>query len=311
MLVSVIVPIFNKEQYLNRLIKSLVNQTYKEIEIILIDDGSRDNSKTVCEQFLSEDKRIKLYSQENSGVSQARNKGIDIAKGKYITFIDADDYVKEDFIEKMIMNKEEKSIVNVNWNKKNTTLSYNEYLMELVSGKILGVCWGYLLDTDIVKKIKFDRNTSYMEDTVFMVEYLTKVSSVKLVNSKLYCHCDNNDSLTADENNLERKINEYIYAINQIKGLLKKNKKYSKELEKCLERRNVKIIEAEFAKCNNKETIEKLIKNKNVKSIVNYSKVPICYKVFVYLLKNEKSNEIYDYIKLRKKIKNIKKRLKK
>ena len=311
MLVSVVVPIFNKEQYLERVITSLINQTYKEIEIILIDDGSKDNSKSICERFSRKDARIILHSQENTGVSQARNKGVEIAKGKYITFVDADDYVKEDFIKEMLKNKEKDNIVNINWNKKSTTLSCNEYLKDFISAKVLGVCWGYLLDTDIVKKIKFDSNISYMEDTVFMIEYLTRVSKIKLINSQIYCHEYNEESLTADSTNLNRKINEYVYAIDQIKEILKKNKKYNEFFKKSLEIRTIKIIEAEFAKSNSEETIRKLIGNRKVKSITNYTNVPIRYKLFVYLVKNEKDKKIYRYIKLREKIKNIKKRLKK
>ena len=88
--VSIIVPVYKVEMYLPRCIDSIVNQTYKNIEIILIDDGSPDNCGTICEMYAFDDKRIKVIHQENQGLSAARNIGLDIASGKYIVFVDSD-----------------------------------------------------------------------------------------------------------------------------------------------------------------------------------------------------------------------------
>ena len=90
---SIIVPIFNCQKYLTKCINSLRNQTYKNLEIICIDDGSTDNSKQIIEEFSKQDKRIKLITQQNQGVSVARNNGIKIATGEYIMFVDADDWL--------------------------------------------------------------------------------------------------------------------------------------------------------------------------------------------------------------------------
>ena len=98
-LISIIVPIYNVEQYLNRCIESLVNQTYTNLEILLIDDGSTDNSGTLAEKWISNDQRIKVYHKKNGGLSDARNYGIKYAKGKYLSFVDSDDYVDMRFIE--------------------------------------------------------------------------------------------------------------------------------------------------------------------------------------------------------------------
>ena len=97
-LVSVIIPIYNVEKYLEKSIDSVINQTYKNIEIILVDDGSKDNSGKICDKYINIDNRIKVIHKENGGLSDARNKGIEIATGKYISFIDSDDFVKEDYI---------------------------------------------------------------------------------------------------------------------------------------------------------------------------------------------------------------------
>ena len=98
-LISIIIPIYNVEKYMEKCLNSVVNQTYNNIEIILIDDGSKDKSREICDNYAKKDNRIKVVHKENNGVSSARNTGIDMSKGKYITFIDSDDYIDTDYIE--------------------------------------------------------------------------------------------------------------------------------------------------------------------------------------------------------------------
>ena len=100
-LISVIVPIYNVEKQLKRCINSIINQTYKNIQILLIDDGSKDSSGKICDDFSKYDTRIVVLHQDNVGVSAARNKGIELAKGRYICFIDSDDYIEKNYIEEL------------------------------------------------------------------------------------------------------------------------------------------------------------------------------------------------------------------
>ena len=95
-MLTIIVPIYNTENYLSECIDSILNQSYKDIELILINDGSTDNSSSICDEYSSKDKRIKVIHIENRGVSYARNIGLSIAKGEYITFVDSDDFVSND-----------------------------------------------------------------------------------------------------------------------------------------------------------------------------------------------------------------------
>ncbi|MCI8778348.1 MAG: glycosyltransferase family 2 protein [Bacilli bacterium] len=105
-LISIIIPVYNTEDYLDKCLSSIINQTYKNIEIIIIDDGSTDNSKKIIKQYMNKDCRISYYYQNNSGVAIARNSGIDKAQGDYIAFIDSDDYIDLTFIEKcMLLSK--------------------------------------------------------------------------------------------------------------------------------------------------------------------------------------------------------------
>ena len=117
--ISIIIPVYNVEKYLRRCLNSIINQTYKDIEIILVDDGSTDNSGKICDEYKEKDNRIVVIHKENGGLSDARNAGIDIAKGKYIGFIDSDDFadirmyeiiynnfqMKKKFMEQKIMKK--------------------------------------------------------------------------------------------------------------------------------------------------------------------------------------------------------------
>ena len=98
-LISVVVPIYNVEAYLEKCINSIINQTFSDLEILLIDDGSTDSSSDICDRYGSMDTRIKVLHKKNGGLSSARNAGIDLSKGDYLCFIDSDDYIDERYIE--------------------------------------------------------------------------------------------------------------------------------------------------------------------------------------------------------------------
>ena len=101
-MITIIIPIYNAEQYLNECLESVINQTYTEWECILINDGSSDNSEKICQYFINKDNRFIYYHQENQGLSLTRNRGIEEAKGEYIYFLDADDYISNNCIELLI-----------------------------------------------------------------------------------------------------------------------------------------------------------------------------------------------------------------
>lgn len=132
-LVSIVVPVYNVEKYLKKCIESIISQTYKNLEIILVDDGSTDGSGKICDDYLTKDKRIKVIHKQNGGLSDARNVGIGVATGKYITFIDSDDYVENDYIEYLynliINNKCDMSICSLKLHSKNkfidNAINYN------------------------------------------------------------------------------------------------------------------------------------------------------------------------------------------
>ena len=112
-MISVIVPVYNVEEYLEECLNSIQHQTYTDIEVILVNDGSRDGSKEICERYCQQDPRFHLINQENKGLSGARNRGMTESKGEFITFVDSDDVIKDDMLEQLFkhMTSEEMDIV--------------------------------------------------------------------------------------------------------------------------------------------------------------------------------------------------------
>lgn len=189
---SIIVPVYNIEKYLPKCLDSIMNQTYKNLEIILIDDGSTDNSGKICDEFSEVDKRVKAFHQQNQGVSTARNKGIDLATGEYLTFIDGDDWIEKDYFEIAIqyLNDYKPSVMINNYlridncgniidyfNNNDTILNLNkrEALIEMVTG----TCYGWepcatFYKSKLCKKVKFNINICFAEDLLFKYSILKK-----------------------------------------------------------------------------------------------------------------------------------------
>ena len=118
-LVTIIIPVYNVEKYLPKCLDSIINQTYNHLEIIIVDDGSKDSSGLICDEYALKDQRIKVLHKKNGGLSSARNAGLDIAKGDYIMFVDSDDYVESHYCEVPLKHALEKNvrIVSFGYNK--------------------------------------------------------------------------------------------------------------------------------------------------------------------------------------------------
>lgn len=192
--VSIIVPIYNAEKYLNKCIESIVNQLYSNIEIILIDDGSTDNSLNICKDYCMKDKRIRLISQKNGGPSKARNNGIKNSSGDYILFVDSDDYIENNMIKEMIdsMNNESYDIVICSYNKSiddelisvelEEKNSFEEYLFE---SSTMGFSMCKMIKKECITNY-FNNNLFYMEDMCFWVSNMKNINIIQVVNKCLY-----------------------------------------------------------------------------------------------------------------------------
>lgn len=190
-LVSVIVPVYNCEQYVKECIDSLLRQSYSDIEVIVVNDGSTDDSLKICRKYEELDSRIKVFDQENQGVSSARNKGIQMARGKFLSFVDADDYVDRDFIESLVAIMPDAGIGICGYKRAEEDKIKHEYIIckELnvaslyrnifAKSDILSGCCNKLFSADIIHKhhLTFDNKLYVGEDMVFLAEYLKCVQN--------------------------------------------------------------------------------------------------------------------------------------
>ena len=242
-LISIVVPIYNVEKYLNRCIDSIINQTYKNIEIILVDDGSIDNSKMICDEYSNLDNRIVVIHKENGGLSSARNTGIDIAKGKYITFIDSDDFIELDYIEylySLILKYDTYISVckhNVFYNddyKKplinniDYKISKEELLKDILYGKNYSVsACGKLYLKDLFKDIRYPIGKLF-EDNDTTYKLIDKVSYIAIGFESKYNYMLRNDSITRKEFS-----NKHLYLIEAVDNMGNYLSKYD-SLEKAI-----------------------------------------------------------------------------
>ena len=207
--VSIIIPIYNVNKYLPKCLDSVISQTYKNLEIILIDDGSTDNSGLVADDYAKKDKRISVTHQKNAGQSTARNNGIKKATGNFISFIDADDEIKPDFIKELLSaftNNTSLSVCGMHYKRLKTKTAEDVYIKKIrprrknESKKAYIL---YLLTTDgrmyssvnklykanIVKDLQFDKSLNFAEDTKFVLEYLEKTpGEIAFVDKPLYIY---------------------------------------------------------------------------------------------------------------------------
>lgn len=201
MTVSVIIPCYNIEQHLPKCIESVLLQSFEDFELLLINDGSTDQTGTVCEKYVVQDSRIKLFHQENAGVSAARNLGLQKATGELLIFIDGDDYIKQDYIEQLVNNYVEGSwpicgMINIRNenaidNKDFQTLLdiYPQRIMsksnfiDLLKYYSFSSPCARIYSAKIIKdnSLKFDINVTYQEDLLFNLEYVQFIEQVKLV----------------------------------------------------------------------------------------------------------------------------------
>lgn len=202
-LVSIIVPVYNCENFIKDCIESLINQTWKNIEIIIVDDGSEDNTKNIVQNYCLIDSRIKLYSKSNSGPSVARNYGISKSSGKYISFCDADDTLSENYIKKLVelaINDNYDIVVcgytdiskygEVNLNdfyKDKNQLDKKEFTNCIFKG-VGGTVWGKLFKREIINNnnIKFNPQIYMCEDMIFVLNYAMKCRSYGAIKDYLY-----------------------------------------------------------------------------------------------------------------------------
>ena len=216
-LITIVIPIYNVKKYIERCIKSVINQTYKNIEIILVDDGSTDESGDICDEYAKKDNRIKVIHKKNGGLSDARNFGIDAANGKYISFVDSDDFVTNNYVEvlyNLIKNNDSdisvciwKNIFEDNKTKKSYfTLFHREItatnlvmLQHMLYQKLFDTsACAKLYDISLFDNIRFPKGKLY-EDLATTYKLFLKSKTISYSNDEIYYYFVRNNSITQSE----------------------------------------------------------------------------------------------------------------
>lgn len=205
--VSIIIPAFNAESSIKKCLNTVINQTHKNIEIIVINDGSEDRTRSIVESIMACDSRIKLINKSNQGVSKARNEGLIAARGDYICFLDSDDYYKPNYIEKMVrtINKKDNyDIVALALETikesdviKYESLSNHEAIDYLCRMKMPTSVWAYMYKKSIIKGLFFDPTILFFEDFLFNYIALFRANSIAIVKEKLYSYEQNANSVNS------------------------------------------------------------------------------------------------------------------
>ncbi|MBA6153570.1 glycosyltransferase family 2 protein [Gelidibacter maritimus] len=239
-LISIIIPIYNVEKYLNECIDSVINQTYKNLEIILINDGSPDKCGPICDQYKLKDDRIIVIHQKNKGLSGARNSGLEVASGDYIGFVDSDDWIGEKMYEVMLnlLLKYDLDIIECEANQTNHEIDYKtgsydvaiensfKALHRIIKNSSFPV-WRRLYKKEIIKDSRFVLNKT-SEDVYFMIDNIPKTNKMGYYGFPFYNYRANPTSIMRSPYNLTRlddSISAALYLKNELVSFISNNKK--------------------------------------------------------------------------------------
>lgn len=290
-MISIVVPVYNVEKYLDKCIQSIIKQTYRDFELILVDDGSMDNSGKICDKYALQDNRIRVIHKKNSGLSDARNIGTKVATGEKITYIDSDDFVDTKYLEMLMMlQKKYNSDISVigihSISEKNMKIdtvkeNYKEYLYSsyealkhaLYQDTMGTSACATLIPAKIAKNYSFPKG-KYHEDDFTTYKYYMAVDSVAVSENPFYFYIQRKKSITHNEFG-KADIDELEAADNFLKEFDEKESElYSAALSKAfsnycqviLKTKNLKVTNPEIykkIKCFFQENATKIIKNKN------------------------------------------------
>lgn len=330
-LVSIIVPVYNAENHLEKCVDSILNQTYKNIEVILINDGSSDNSGVICQNLAKKDNRIKVVHQVNQGPSASRNTGIKYSNGKYIQFVDSDDCIDINMTYKLVSQMNEnihlticgykiiqklkdefKAIERIPQNSK--VFSKNDFLKsfgKFYFERLINSPCNKLYNANIIKdyNVYFPENINMGEDLLFNLEYIKYCENISVINESLYIYQKHeNNSLTSSYKT--EFFNTQRFLFNKVKKFLIKLKVYDEENKEFLGRLyTYRIIDAfqnlyhDNSNLTVKEIeskIETIVNDKTVRDcIVYFKKGNIQLKILGFLIDKRAIALIYYFFKFK------------
>lgn len=296
--ISVIIPVYNVEKYIEKCVKSILNQTLKNYELILVDDGSTDNSGKICDKLACENNNINVYHKTNGGLSDARNYGVNKSSGKYITFIDSDDYVRCDYLE-LLYNAMEKKAADISvvhhqvvYENTDFSLSFNKSEkdnIEVISGKellkhaLLGEkgslsAWAKLYKREYVLAYPFPFGELY-EDMEVLYNIYLYASRVAIVDGKAYFYLHRDKSIVHS-----RVTERHLYGVKSCIHMLQNNNQKNNGFEKYIKCRIV--MQAcghlpNLVEYKDKDMFEKIsvLVKKHIKAIIFKREAPIKLKI--------------------------------
>lgn len=237
--ISVIVPVYNAEKYLHRCVDSILKQTFTDFEVLLINDGSTDQSPAICDEYAKTDSRVRVFHKENGGVSSARNVGLQNMRGEYSIHCDSDDFYHKDIL-LTLYNEASRSNADLIWcdfyvvkkdnnmlvsSQKLTGNSY-DFIKGLLSKKLHGSMWNKLLRNSMIKDnaLSFVDGIDMWEDLVFIIRYLLCTPKIVYLSRPLYYYVNNSESLCAQTEIKVKPILQKIVVVKYLKNLFLKEK---------------------------------------------------------------------------------------
>lgn len=263
---SIIIPAFNSEKYIGKCLESIINQNYNNYEVIIVNDGSTDNTEKICKNIIKDNNKFKIINKINGGVSSARNEALKISTGKYIWFIDSDDYIEKDALKIIYEKIDDVDVLAFGYEQiyktkqtykfKERKIDQDKAIKYMFLNKIfIGALWNKVIKREIIEQIRFDERISFGEDLLFQYYTLKSSKKIKIINNILYHYvirdggiCKSSDidkkiqgiyvtDIILKENFDDRKIKKYaiikyvninILVLMQYKEYKKNNEYYNK-----------------------------------------------------------------------------------
>lgn len=315
---SVIMPIFNAKQFLEPTIESILNQDFKDFELLLIDDGSTDGTTEICEKYAKHDKRVEFYKKANEGVSKTRNLGIEKATGEFIYFVDADDYVESNMFT-ILMNNiqnnnadismcgyriiEEKSTIEYYGTNKQYSYNKHEAIKIFLKEEQFGVAlWNKIFRKKVIEDLRFDEKLRINEDKWFLINAILNSDKIIYKDDILYSYIKRTSSATSGK--FSRRFMDVLDVNNRIINLMKNYDEESKRLASVNALINNMIVYRKLIFSKNYREYEKekriirenIVKKENISlnkylnkfnllEFILINKFNILYKPAIYILK--------------------------
>lgn len=279
MIISIITPVYKAESYLDRLISSVLSQTFPDFELILVDDGSPDKSGAICDKYAQRDSRIKVIHKENGGVSSARQAGLEAVKGEFIIHADSDDWLAPNMLEELICHQKKNGAdviifdfyrvtngVKTHTIQKPSSLDHKQVLKDIISGRLYASCWNKLIRHSTITKFEasFPKGINLGEDKCFLASLLKHPIKVSYLSKPLY-----NYDASINDNSIVRKITkESIKSGIAMVTYLETNlsDKFSDSIYEVKKRLKIRAIYSGlYSNCE----IRQIFKSINIKIIIN------------------------------------------